>query len=244
MPMTSSWTSPRKDQRSRPAPKIGLTRQREQPEIVLVQAVPLGRHGAAIAGVAEVVGPRRADVRPLGELPHLGGNVVEHPVHEAVAVGQHERRIRIVADRARARACPPVRPLKAKAGETSSPSPVCFAGMAPPAAKAGEVSCMADGAKPMFGSFCVVTSARCASARDGGAAADPGGDARAGHGVIGAEARQHAEATVLQQPHRVAGEVTAARERTPERVHAALPALHRRIGREAVLGEEQAAARA
>ena len=39
--------------------------------------------------------------------------------------------------------------VHARAGETSTPSPVCFDGMAPPVSKAVLVSCIDDSANPM-----------------------------------------------------------------------------------------------
>src|SRR5690606_40610216 len=58
--------------------------EREQPEVIVMHAVPFGRHGAAVAGLAEVVLARRVALNALRKLRGGRGDVVEHPMHEPV----------------------------------------------------------------------------------------------------------------------------------------------------------------
>src|SRR5690606_41597678 len=75
---------------------IRLAIQRKNPEVVLVLTMALGRHGAAVAGLAEVGRTIGVVLAPFGQRSDVSRNVVVHPVHEAVgAIGRDRKSTRL-----------------------------------------------------------------------------------------------------------------------------------------------------
>jgi hypothetical protein len=67
--------------------------EREQLEMIMMRTVPLGRAGAAVTGVAEVVDGLRADRLPRRHRARVGGDVIGAPVAERAA-----GRVRVIDD--------------------------------------------------------------------------------------------------------------------------------------------------
>ncbi len=101
-------------------------------EVVVVDAVAFGGHGATVAPIAEIVLSFECSLRvALRKLAPIRGYLVHHPVDEGLGGG----RVGVVADE---------RDLPGsfgqvdhlRGGDTFWPSPVYFCGMEPPTSKA------------------------------------------------------------------------------------------------------------
>ena len=163
MPMTLGSMRARSSQRVSPGLELRIVVQREDPEVIVVAAMALGRHRAPVAELAEIVLPLGELVGRLGEVRHRFRDVVEHPVHEAVgAVRGDEGSVGIVANhREGARALGRVGPRKL--GRDVRSLPRMLDGIAPPAANAVLLSFILDKAKPMASSLAWVERRPCLS---------------------------------------------------------------------------------
>src|SRR5690606_24369705 len=73
--------------------------ERENPEIVVMNAMPVRRHGPAVSASVEIVLALRVSAAAFVEAVRFRRNIVVNPVHETVAAALgHLRRVGVVAE--------------------------------------------------------------------------------------------------------------------------------------------------